>query len=144
MDTHEYVTSMTPDALRDHARGYFDHHGYRMEWTNEWTAVAERGSMVKTLLLGAFVEPHVRVGLQVCGAGPNQAILRLTKINSGWMAGAIGAHKNKKVWTETQQLVGNSLHQLGALLPVQAGPTPTAPQPAAPPLPSNYPPPPNG
>ncbi len=115
MESQEYFTSMEPTALREHVEGFFAHHRYQLRWNSDWDAAAERGSKIKTLLIGAFAEPHMKLNLQIAAGVPGQTVLRISKENSGWMAGAIGAHKNNKAWTDIQHNLGSSLHQLGAL-----------------------------
>ncbi|MGB8861098.1 MAG: hypothetical protein WCC60_17705 [Ilumatobacteraceae bacterium] len=68
---------------------------FRLSWSTEWDAVAERGNKFANVLVGALAQ-YFKVGL-VVRSGPNgEGIIRLDKSSKGYMGGAVGAHRTTK------------------------------------------------
>ncbi len=68
---------------------------FKFTWSDEWTAVAERGSKVKNIFLGALAQ-YFKVGVAVMTAPEGHGVIRLEKSSSGWMGGAVGASRTTK------------------------------------------------
>ena len=89
--------------------------GFVLQWSDEWTALATRGSKVKGALLGAFAL-YTEVGLAIRSLdGPN-SLIRIDSISSGWMGGVYGAHKTAKSFGELRDELGNTFARANVLV----------------------------
>jgi hypothetical protein len=80
---------------------------------------ATRGSMSKTLLLGAMAGKNFRIVFPVeYYSGPaGELIVRLSRnLGGGALGGALGVNKTNNVFIETVEKVGASLTAKGLLL----------------------------
>jgi hypothetical protein len=68
---------------------------YKMTWQDGWTATAERGSKVANALAGAAAQ-YFKVGVRLMSARPGETTVRIERLSSGWMGGAIGAARTTK------------------------------------------------
>jgi hypothetical protein len=68
---------------------------FKLEWSDEWSGVARKGSVVANVLLGALAQ-HFKFGVAVMTAPEGHGVIRLDKVTSGWMGGAIGARRTTK------------------------------------------------
>jgi hypothetical protein len=68
---------------------------FRVTWQDDWTAIAERGSKVANVLAGAVAQ-YFKVGVRLMSARSDETTVRIERLSSGWMGGAIGASRTKK------------------------------------------------
>ncbi len=69
---------------------------FRITWSDDWTATAERGNKVANVLLGAFAQ-YFKVGVAVRSAPTDgQSIVRIERASRGFMGGAIGVARTNK------------------------------------------------
>jgi hypothetical protein len=62
---------------------------FRVEWQDDWTATAERGSKGMNFAVGAFAQ-YFKVGVRLVSAQPGQTIVHIERQSSGMMGGAFG------------------------------------------------------
>jgi hypothetical protein len=103
----DFALTGDPAAARDAAAQALGARKFEVAWTDEWTGLAERGSKVKNALLGAAAQ-YFKVGLRVMTGDAGGSVLRLERLSSGWMGGAIGAARTtnnmKKLRDELTQV----------------------------------------
>ena len=68
---------------------------FRLTWSSDWDAVAERGNKVANVLAGAFAQ-YFKFTLMVRSGAEEQSVIRLDKAAKGYMGGAVGAHRTTK------------------------------------------------
>ena len=68
---------------------------FKVNWIDEWTAIAERGSKVANALAGALAQ-YFKVGVRLMSDQPGETTVRIERQSSGWMGGAIGASRTTK------------------------------------------------
>lgn len=68
---------------------------FRLTWSTEWDAVAERGNKIANVLAGALAQ-YFKFGLIVRSGAEGQGVIRIDKSSKGYMGGAIGAHRTTK------------------------------------------------
>ena len=121
----DFVIQGDPEAVRAIGDQVVSGAGFTIAWTDPATGHAQRGSLPLTILLGAFVgktRQLVKVDLNVfAGPQPGTAVVRLTRVSSGWAGGAIGASRNKKIFDELIRDLGTQFGQAGTLLGVNQG-----------------------
>jgi len=121
----DFVIQGDPESVRAIGDQVVRGAGFTVAWADQATGHAQRGSLGLTILLGAFVgkkRQSVKVDLTVFnGPQPGTTVVRLTRTSSGWAAGAIGASRNKKIFTELVQDLATPFGQAGTLLGVNEG-----------------------
>lgn len=84
---------------------------FRLSWTSEWAGVAQKGSVVANVLLGALAQ-HFKFGVSVMTSPEGHGVIRLDKLSSGWLGGALGARRTTKNFdslkVELEQTFGNA------------------------------------
>lgn len=69
---------------------------FRVQWTDEWTGVAERGNKVANALLGAFAQ-YFKIDVVIrTDESTGTGIVRLARSSRGMMGGAVGVHRTNK------------------------------------------------
>lgn len=69
---------------------------FKLAWSDDWTATAERGSKVANALLGAFAQ-YFKVDVKIRSAPTaGQSIVRVERGSRGFMGGAIGVSRTNK------------------------------------------------
>ena len=68
---------------------------FKVNWIDDWTAVAERGSKVANALAGALAQ-YFKVGVRIMSDQPGETTIRVERQSSGWMGGAIGVSRTVK------------------------------------------------
>jgi hypothetical protein len=94
--------------------------GFRITWSDEWVAVAERGSKGANAVLGAMAQ-YFKVGLRVFTNETAQTVVRLETQSSGWMGGAIGAHRTKTNFECLRDDLWATYYAAGVLVAVNQG-----------------------
>lgn len=91
---------------------------FRLTWSSEWDAVAERGSKVANVLAGAFAQ-YFKFGLIVRSGPEGQGVIRLDKSSKGYMGGAVGAHRTTKSFDALAADLEATFMAAGVLVGVQ-------------------------
>lgn len=69
---------------------------FRVQWSDEWTGVAERGNKVANALLGAFAQ-YFKVDVVIrTDESTGTGVVRLARSSRGMMGGAVGVHRTNK------------------------------------------------
>jgi hypothetical protein len=92
--------------------------GFRIEWSDEWSATAEKGSKVKNALLGGFAQ-YIKLGLEVRSASmPGHSVIRLTQGSKGYAGGALGVSKTNKARNQLRDELAAIFQNAGVLVNV--------------------------
>jgi hypothetical protein len=118
-DTIDLVVVGDPARAKATAAAALGARTFRLTWTDEWSATAERGNKVANVFLGALAQ-YFKVGVRVMAAPtPGQSVVRLEKQSSGWAGGAIGANRTKKNLVTLRDELAGAFQQAGVLVGVQ-------------------------
>jgi hypothetical protein len=121
----DFVIKGDPDGVRAIGDQVIRGAGFTITWADQATGHAQRGSLTLTLLLGAFVgkkKQSVKVDLTIfAGPQPGTAVVRLTRVSSGWAGGIVGASRNGKMFDDLVQDLGTQFGRAGTLLGVNRG-----------------------
>jgi hypothetical protein len=96
MEYFELLLSGDPTRAKATVEQALEQRRFRLTWTDEWTATAERGNKVANALLGAFAQ-YFKVHVAVRAAPEaGRSIVRIDRGSRGYMGGAIGASRTNK------------------------------------------------
>jgi hypothetical protein len=91
---------------------------FRVSWSDEWNAVAERGNKVANALAGAMAQyMKVLVSLH-SGDEPGHTVIRIEKGSSGAMGGAIGVSRTTKNLLTLRDELAGTFQSAGVLVSV--------------------------
>ncbi len=91
---------------------------FKVSWTDDWSAIAERGSKVANALAGAMAQyMKVMVSLHA-GSEPGHTVIRLQKGSSGAMGGAIGVSRTTKNLSALRDQLAETFRAAGVLVGV--------------------------
>jgi hypothetical protein len=91
---------------------------FKVNWTDDWTAIAERGNKVANALAGAMAQyMKVMVSLH-SGNEPGHTVIRLQKGSSGAMGGAIGVSRTTKNLSTLRDQLAETFQAAGVLVGV--------------------------
>ncbi|HEY3141788.1 MAG TPA: hypothetical protein VGJ86_11700 [Acidimicrobiales bacterium] len=96
--------------------------GFRLAWSDEWTATAEKGNKVANLVVGGFAQ-YIKMGLEVRSTPVgDQSLIRLIRSTKGYMGGAIGVMKTNKNSARLRDELAAVFQQAGVLVNVSEMP----------------------
>lgn len=87
---------------------------FKFSWRSEWSATAERGNKIVYAFLGALAQ-YFKVGVSVMTAPEGHGIIRIEKSSSGWLGGALGAHRTTKNFDSLKAELEATFAQAGVL-----------------------------
>ena len=94
---------------------------FRINWSDDWNAVAERGNKVANALAGAAAQyMKVLVSLH-SGDEPGHTVIRIDKGSSGAMGGAIGVSRTTKNLLALRDELAGTFQAAGVLVSVAEG-----------------------
>jgi hypothetical protein len=93
---------------------------FQVTWSDEWTGTAERGSKVANAIVGALAQ-YFKVGVRLMSAQPGQTTVRIERLSSGWMGGAIGASRTTKNFAALRAQLEATFSAAGVLMGVSDG-----------------------
>jgi len=94
---------------------------FKVNWSDEWNAVAERGNKVANALAGAAAQyMKVLVSLQQ-GEDPGHTVIRVEKGSSGAMGGAIGVSRTTKNLLTLRDQLSETFQSAGVLVGTSEG-----------------------
>ncbi|HTY47517.1 MAG TPA: hypothetical protein VMB46_07620 [Methanomassiliicoccales archaeon] len=99
MDSTDIFVNGSAENVRQAVLKAFEYNQFKVQWQTETSGVASKGSKGKNLALGALAQ-YYEIGFQIITTPDASLALRLTKTNSGWAGGALGAHKVKKQYED--------------------------------------------
>ncbi len=91
---------------------------FRLTWSGEWDALAERGSKTKNMLFGAFAQ-YFKVDVFVRSAPDGTGVIRITKSSKGWMGGAAGLIRTNRNFDALAADLQATFQAAGVLVNVQ-------------------------
>ncbi|MDO8361803.1 MAG: hypothetical protein Q7V88_02825 [Actinomycetota bacterium] len=91
---------------------------FKLTWSGEWDATAERGSKIANALAGALAQ-YFKVGVMVRSAPDGNGVIRLEKSSKGYMGGAVGAHRTTKNFDALSADLETTFGAAGVLVHVQ-------------------------
>jgi hypothetical protein len=94
---------------------------FGVTWTDDWHAVAERGSKVANALAGAAAQyMKVLVSLEQ-GEDPGHTVIRVQKGSSGAMGGVIGVSRTTKNLLTLRDQLSETFQSAGVLVGTTQG-----------------------
>jgi hypothetical protein len=111
-----YVVQGDPRQALDVMGTVLAERRFKVYATDSWSGTAELGSKVKGAVLGA-ASLFVQLDYAVTTGPDGLTRLSVRQGSSGWMGGAIGASRTKKLLASLQQELGVRLAAAGLLLP---------------------------
>ena len=94
---------------------------FRVNWSDDWNAVAERGNKVANALAGAAAQyMKVLVSLQQ-GEDSGHTVIRVEKGSSGAMGGAIGVSRTTKNLLTLRDQLSETFRGAGVLVATAEG-----------------------
>jgi hypothetical protein len=93
---------------------------FGVTWQDGWTATAERGSKVANAIAGAAAQ-YFKVGVRIMSADQGMTIIRIERVSSGWMGGAIGAARTTKNLKKLREELESTFSEAGVLHGVREG-----------------------
>lgn len=87
---------------------------FKLSWTSEWAGVAQKGSVVANALLGALAQ-HFKFGVSVMTDPEGHGVIRMDKVSSGWLGGALGARRTTKSFENLKAELEQTFSAAGVL-----------------------------
>ena len=113
----EFVLSGDPQRAKATVQEALQSRKFNVAWNDEWTGVAERGNKVANAVLGAAAQ-YFKVGVAVRSGFDGNSVVRLDRLSSGWMGGAIGAARTTKNLNALREELGATFQGAGVLVGV--------------------------
>ena len=110
----DFVVTGDPGSARVTVEQALAGRRFRMTWHDDWTGIAERGSKVAYMLVGALAQ-YFKVGVRLMAAGPDEITVRIERQSSGLMGGAIGATRTTKNMTSLRSELEATFGAAGVL-----------------------------
>lgn len=118
MEAFEIVITGDPKAAKSQAQKILADKGFQVDWQNEWSASAEKGSKAKNVLLGGFAQ-HMKVDVHITSGTDGQSVVRFDRGNIGVMGGALGIHKVNKNMQQLRDEYSAAAQQTGLFVGVR-------------------------
>jgi hypothetical protein len=117
MKTINFIIIGEPAAAREVATSVLTSRSFRINWTSEFSATAERGSKVGNALAGALAQ-YYKVGVSVTAGAPGQTVLRVQQLSSGAMGSVVGVIRTKAAFGALRKELEAALTGAGVLVTV--------------------------
>ena len=118
MNAVEFDLTGDPQRAKATAIQALESRRFKLTWSNDWDAVAERGNVVANVLFGALAQ-YFKLGLSVRSGAPGVSIIRIDKSSSGWMGGWMGARRTKSNFESLHADLEASFRAAGVLAAVR-------------------------
>lgn len=129
MAAHEYVLTGDPARAKQTSIDALAQRNFRITWSDDWTAVAEKGNKIANALLGAFAQ-YFKVGVAIRSLDETNSILRIETLSKGYMGGIVGASRTRKNFAQLRDELAAIFAGAGVLVeqrdPDKLGTAPTA------------------
>ena len=108
MAGYTYLVSGDPSMARNTVYTALESQGFKLTQTDDWSAIAERGSAGASIWLGALAGKQGRhVILKVtCGTSPEGVVITLIQETSGASGGIIGVSQAADIYADIYNAVG--------------------------------------
>ncbi len=114
----DFLVIGDPGRARATAQQALEARKFKVNWADDWTATAERGSKVANAIAGAAAQ-YFKVGVRLMAADEGHTTVRIERQSSGWMGGAIGASRTTKNFAALQTDLTETFGAAGVLVSVQ-------------------------
>jgi hypothetical protein len=111
----EFVLTGDPARAKATVQQALETRKFKITWSDDWTGLAERGSKTANAFLGAAAQ-YFKVGVAVRSGHDGNAIVRLDRLSTGWMGGAIGASRTTKNMNTLRDELGATFQSAGVLV----------------------------
>ena len=119
MAGYSFIVSGDQVLARDTVYSVLGAQGFTVTQLDAWSARAERGSQVASLVMGAFAGKkgrHLKL-MVTCGADQSgNLIINLQQETSGASGGLIGTKQASEAYTEVYEVLRNTYSSAGVLL----------------------------
>ena len=95
-----------------------DGHGFTLDYSDSYNALAERGSKAATVMLGAFAgkkKQHLLLSINFGAGEQGGQVVSLLTANTGMAAGAIGVSRARDAFNEITATMRDTFAQQGIL-----------------------------
>ena len=116
----DFKVTGDPAMARATAERALNDRKFKVSWTDDWSGVAERGNKVANVIAGALAQ-YFKVGLRLMSDGPEQTIVRVERLSSGWAGGAIGASRTTRNFSSLRSELEATFAGAGVLIDVNEG-----------------------
>jgi hypothetical protein len=93
----------------------FQQNGFNIKWSSPDAGKATKGSKGKNIAFGALSQ-YYEIDFQIMKLQDDKIAVRLFQSTSGWVGGALGAHKVKKKYKEIVDMLTNWFKHQGAFV----------------------------
>src|SRR5262249_9180896 len=116
----DFCVTGDPAAARDIAAKALASRKFKLNWHDDWTASAERGSKVAYTLLGALAQ-YFEVGVRLLSTQPGETTVGIERRSSGVMGGAIGMSRTARNMKSLRSELEETFSAAGVLRGVTEG-----------------------
>lgn len=117
MKTIDITIRCEPGDAKQAATSALESRKFRLNWKDDWSAVAERGNKVANAFAGALAQ-YFKVNLSLHSASPGETIVRFEQASSGAMGGIIGVKRVGKNMQQLRDEVSGAFQEKGLLVAV--------------------------
>jgi hypothetical protein len=89
----------------------FEQKGFKVEWNDQYSGKATRGSKGMNIAFGAFAQHYV-IDFQVTPSSDQVTAIRLIRSSSGWWGSVAGAYKTEKQYKKIVDMVSNQFEKV--------------------------------
>ncbi len=90
----------------------FEANKFSVNWNDPYSGKAQRGSKGMNVAFGGFAQ-YYEIDFQIHSMPDNSVAVRLVKSTTGWMGGALGAHKVKKQYKQVVDMLSHFFQSQG-------------------------------
>ena len=116
----DFLVVGDPATARATAIRALEERKFQLSWSDEWSAIAERGSRAANVLVGALAQ-YFKVGVRLMSTAPGETVVRIERLTSGWTGGAIGASRTKRNMASLRTELESIFQTAGVLRGVTEG-----------------------
>ncbi|HNJ98001.1 MAG TPA: hypothetical protein PLV13_07740 [Ilumatobacteraceae bacterium] len=118
MNAVEYDLTGDPQRAKATAIQALESRKFKITWSGDWDAVAQRGNVAANLLFGAFAQ-YFKVGVTVRSGAQGVSVVRIDKSSSGWTGGWLGASRTKRNFESLHAELESTFRTAGVLSAVR-------------------------
>ena len=115
MPSYEFTVVGDPTRAKHTAANALEAKDFVMQWSDDWTATAIKGSKVKAALLGAFAL-YMEIGVAVRTLDQANSVIRIDSLTTGMMGGVWGMSKTKQHFAQLRDELGATFDSAGVLV----------------------------
>lgn len=118
MKGYRFVVGGDPSLARNTVYSALENLGFTLTPVDDWSADAEKGSAVASIILGAFAGKKGRhVKLRVtCQTSPEGVVITLVQGTSGTSGGIIGRSQASTLYSDIYNTIGSTFQNAGVFI----------------------------